>query len=225
MKTLAGIRVKNRHFQDASRGNGKKSRTRALILDTAIEILAEKGIERTSILELAERAGLSNASFYYHFRNKDELIDAVGGAVASTLVREVDEAITGVEQGTRRVALATMLFIERGVADPAWGGLIVHALVDLGEFREQIFSGIQKDVRIGIAQKRFDIADVPATYSMLLAMVGAAMRERLSDANATDIALNTAQAILRVLGTGPAEANRIAVEASKQIDQGLGEVR
>ncbi len=199
---------KARHFQDASQDDTKRLRTRALILDTAIAVLAKKGLERTSILEVAEQAGLSNGSFYYHFRNKAELIEAVAGAVAAALVREVDEAIAGVEQGTERVALATMLFIERGLQDPTWGRLIVNALAELGEFREQIFSGIRKDVRIGIKQGYFKTVDSPALYAMLLAIVGAAMREGLGRPDKSIPAM-AAEAILRVLGVEAAKAGLI----------------
>lgn len=214
-KTAA--KAKDRHFQEASSNDKKKSRTRALILDTAIKILAEKGIDRTSIAEVALQAGMSNGSFYYHFRDKTELIDAVAGAVAATLVQEVDQAIAHVDEGAHRVALATMLFIERGVADTSWGQLMVHALAELGEFREQIFAGIQKDVRIGIAQGRFDMPDEPALYSMLLAMVSAAMRERLTFGPSVDVAALAAQAILRVLGIEPKHAQAIVAEAQQQM--------
>ncbi len=209
----AAVRVKNRHFQDASSGDRKKSRTRGLILDAAIEILATRGIERASISEISERAGISNASFYYHFQDKNQLLDAVAGAVAATLVREVDDAIAGVEQGRDRVAMAAMLFIGRGVEDEAWGRLIVHALAEMREFREQISEGIGKDVLIGIQQGQFDVTLSPLLLSMLLGMVGAAMRERLKDLSVGGIDSVAASAVLRALGIPAKHAERIVANA------------
>jgi AcrR family transcriptional regulator len=164
-------------------------------------------------MEVAARAGLSNASFYYHFRNKAEMVDALAGAVAATLVQEVDGAIQDVQQGTQRVALASMMFIERAVHDPTWGRLIVHALAELREFREQIFSGIRKDVRIGISQGRFEAPDSPMLYAMLLGIVGAAIREHLDRRDDASISATAAEAILRVLGIEPREAAMLVAAA------------
>lgn len=219
MSTYSPRTKKSRHFQDASQDDTKRLRTRALILDTAIAVMAKKGIERTSVMEVAEQAGLSNGSFYYHFRNKTELVEAVAGAVAAALVREVDEAISGIEQGTQRVALATMLFIERGLQDPIWGRLIVHALSDLGEFREQIFAGIRKDVGIGIRQGYFKTVDSPALYAMLLAIVSASMREALVKRD-DSIPAMAAQAILRVLGIDIVAAETVVTNAKQTLRKG-----
>src|ERR1700761_9303543 len=163
--------AKQQHFQKVMSGGSKRIRTRALIIDTAIQIFAEKGLDRGSVAEITERAGLSNGSFYYHFPDKAALLEAIGGAVAATLVAEVDGAIEGVEQGSTRVALATMLFIIRGTADPAWGHLIVHALAAHGEFRERIAQGIHKDVRIGLDQGLFDVAASEPLFAILLGVV------------------------------------------------------
>jgi AcrR family transcriptional regulator len=189
-----------KYFQEESSGHSKRTRTRALILDTAIELMAEKGIERAAIAEITERAGIANGSFYYHFKDKAELIDAVAGAMAAALVQEVDIAIADIEKGAERVAVATMLFIERAAANPSWGSLLVLALPEMGEFREQIMEGIQKDVRIGIAQGVFDVEDRPEVYSMLLAVVAAALREHLASPRTKKAAWIAAELILRALG-------------------------
>lgn len=214
---VAGARrtpgAETRRFREASSGDGKKQRTRALLLDTAIEVFARRGIESASVLEITEAAGLSNGSFYYHFQDKDALVEAVGGAVAATLVRETDEAMVDLTRGPERVAFGTVTFIRRGVADPAWGRLIVRALADLGEFREQISSGIRKDVCIGIEQGHFDVQASPALYAMLLGIVGAAMHEWLLAPKEPGLDHAAAQAILRVLGVRASEAAQLSRSA------------
>lgn len=212
-------RPSERHFQEASSSDGKRSRTRALLLDTAISVFAAKGIEAASILEITEAAGLSNGSFYYHFRDKAALVEAVGGAVAATLVRETDEAMTAITKGTERVAFGGLFFIRRGRADPVWGRLIVRALADLGEFREQIIAGIRKDVEIGIEQQLFDVESVPSLYAMLLAIVAAAMHESLERRDAQGIDLLAAQSILRVLGVSPKAARTLTLKAAERLSQ------
>lgn len=206
---------RKRFFQEASLDQSKRVRTRALILDTAIELVAEKGIERASIAEITQRAGLSNGSFYYYFRDKTDLLDTVGGAMAAILVREVDDAIAHLDDGIERVAAASMLFVRRAVSAPTWGGLVVHALAELGEFREQISEGIQKDVRIGIEQGQFTVPSSPALSSLLLALVSAAIREHLADpVQNAGLEILTSQLILRALGVDANTAERVANRVS-----------
>lgn len=54
---------------------GDESRRR--ILDAAEELFAERGVERTSFVDIAERSGISRGSIPWHFKNKDGLVLAV----------------------------------------------------------------------------------------------------------------------------------------------------
>ena len=56
---------------------GDESRRR--ILDAAESLFAERGIERTSFVDISERAGISRGSIPWHFKNKDGLVMAVFG--------------------------------------------------------------------------------------------------------------------------------------------------
>lgn len=54
---------------------GDESRRR--ILDAAEELFAERGFDRTSFVDIAERSGISRGSIPWHFKNKDGLLIAV----------------------------------------------------------------------------------------------------------------------------------------------------
>ncbi len=56
---------------------GDESRRR--ILDAAEELFAERGFDRTSFVDIAERSGISRGSIPWHFKNKDGLVMAVVG--------------------------------------------------------------------------------------------------------------------------------------------------
>lgn len=51
--------------------------TRVLLLNAATELFAEKGVAATSFSTIARRAGLSPAMVHYHFKDREQLIDAV----------------------------------------------------------------------------------------------------------------------------------------------------
>ena len=52
-------------------------RTRSAIMDSARALLSESGISGTNMIEIAERAQVSRASLYNHFRDKGEVFVAL----------------------------------------------------------------------------------------------------------------------------------------------------
>ena len=54
----------------------KGDQTKALILETALEIFREKGYEQTTMRAIADKAKLSLGNAYYYFHSKEHLIQA-----------------------------------------------------------------------------------------------------------------------------------------------------
>ena len=52
-------------------------RTRQQILETAQRLFAELGYDATSLQMIADEMGLTKAAVYYHFRAKNEILDAI----------------------------------------------------------------------------------------------------------------------------------------------------
>lgn len=51
--------------------------TREQIIDTANRLFYEHGYEQTSFASIAQAVGISRGNFYYHFKTKDEILQAV----------------------------------------------------------------------------------------------------------------------------------------------------
>lgn len=51
--------------------------TRSRILDAALELFSEQGFEGTTLQQIADRLGFTKAALYYHFRSKDDLLEAL----------------------------------------------------------------------------------------------------------------------------------------------------
>ncbi len=54
----------------------KGEQTRAAILNTALEMFAERGYEETTMRAIAEKAGVALGNTYYYFRSKEHLVQA-----------------------------------------------------------------------------------------------------------------------------------------------------
>jgi len=53
--------------------------TRNRLIEAAIEVFSEKGYARTTVDDIAERAGSTRATFYLHFKTKSDLLSELIG--------------------------------------------------------------------------------------------------------------------------------------------------
>ncbi len=51
--------------------------TRSQIIDAAERCFSRKGVSHTSLAEIAKHAGVTRGAIYWHFENKDEVVDAL----------------------------------------------------------------------------------------------------------------------------------------------------
>lgn len=58
----------------------KRDRTRVALLEAARAVVREKGYGRTTLEEVAERAGMTTGAIYGNFKNRDDLFIAMGQA-------------------------------------------------------------------------------------------------------------------------------------------------
>jgi AcrR family transcriptional regulator len=55
----------------------KAEERRQQLIDTALEVFARKGFDKTSVRELAAAAGVAQGLMYHYFKSKDKLLEAV----------------------------------------------------------------------------------------------------------------------------------------------------
>lgn len=67
----------------------RRQQTRQRLMDAAITVFAEKGIEGASVEEISEAAGFTRGAFYSNFDSKDELCFALMRAIAERFLESV----------------------------------------------------------------------------------------------------------------------------------------
>lgn len=128
--------------QRALRSDAQASR--AALLAAAKELVAEDGLDALTVVAVAKRAGLNRSTAYQHFRQREELVDAVGVQFARELralfsePRELGEQIDFFTQHFRenpdiaRIWMFHLLRDDETVGKPGWDEY-VSALARLGK--------------------------------------------------------------------------------------------
>ena len=79
------------------------------ILDAAAELFVAKGYEETSTGDILDRVGIARGTLYYHFKSKEDILDALierinGDLIARSKAAAADQSLPVVE----RIVLAIM---------------------------------------------------------------------------------------------------------------------
>lgn len=56
------------------------------IIQAALQVLGEKGVNGLTITEIASRAGMSDANIYRHFKGKQEIFEALGDFIGEAVM-------------------------------------------------------------------------------------------------------------------------------------------
>lgn len=75
---------------ESMRGEIAETR-REQIIAAARSLYEERGIDRTSVKDIADRAGITRSLFYHYFSSRDEVTDAILDAYVDTFVAAVRE--------------------------------------------------------------------------------------------------------------------------------------
>jgi AcrR family transcriptional regulator len=127
----------------------KGERTRQRLLELAIEHFGRQGYRTTSVSEIARAAGLTQATAYAYFDNKESLFAAAVDTDATALVTEAHRALAGVPVREKLVAFLVELYDgldRRPLARRVLAGLEPEALphlIDLPAIR--LATGLMAD--------------------------------------------------------------------------------
>lgn len=67
--------------------------TRQRIIDTAVDLFADRGYDATSVADVIGRAGVAKGGFYHHFASKEALLYEVYGDLISRQLAALDEIL------------------------------------------------------------------------------------------------------------------------------------
>jgi AcrR family transcriptional regulator len=104
--------------------DGERTRlTRAAVVDRALALADQSGLDALTIRKLATELGVTPMALYWHFRGKDELLAGLAERVWSEIDLTVDRTAPWTEQ--IRALLESLLKVLR--AHPAAPGLLLHS--------------------------------------------------------------------------------------------------
>jgi hypothetical protein len=188
----------------------KSARTRAHLMDAAVEVFARDGFEAASVNEIALLADVANGTFYLHFKNKDDIAAHVVFGIAIRFARQMDEAMTEIDDAAARFCCATRQFIEIGVEQSNWGWVLIRSASFAPELLTQMGSYLRTDLERGVRQGEFTIDIDRFINDTILSKTLSVLAARLRGFAGEDTASRLSELVLRMLGYPHAQAHAVA---------------
>lgn len=155
--------------------------TSEAILDAALEVALEVGFRRTTIAEVARRAGVSRMTAYRYFTDNETLINSIQTREFSAMLQHVrqvvdaEHGLTSAErlavllaETVRQVSVHPIMRMTREI-DPSY--LFQYLVSRYGMTQLLGLYAIEDLLHSGVADSSLDLADVHATATMLLLAV------------------------------------------------------
>ena len=121
--------------------------TRLKIIAAALELFSKKGYSNTTLAMIAEEAGFSRGPIYWHFKNKDELYQAVLGFSQEPLEQLIEQC-----RGMKEQPLAAIEhFISewfRLLLENRWHRQSFEILLNKTELTEQMADTIKRERKL-----------------------------------------------------------------------------
>jgi AcrR family transcriptional regulator len=112
---------------------GRRTDTRERIQQVALELFADRGYDKTTLQEVAERLEITRPALYYHFRTKEAIL----ASVVERLVESIDELVSWArEQPSTLEARQEILRRISGLLEDQWRPLFRFAQVNQGVMGE-----------------------------------------------------------------------------------------
>jgi AcrR family transcriptional regulator len=89
---------------------------RSALIDTAVELIGERGVRGFSLTEASRRLGVAVSAPYAHFTDRDDLLAAVAVRACEVFYDELVRATGGCEQPADRLAAMAVAYVRFAAA-------------------------------------------------------------------------------------------------------------
>lgn len=187
-------------------------RTRARIRDAALRVMADKGVDGTSISDLASAAGVSRGTIYNYFPNVREVMRHIAAEISTEFSEAVDAANAPITDPAQRIANGMRQHFVRAARQPDWGRFMARFANSEETLRDNVQQHLFRDLSAGVQSGRFTLqADRMLALAVVIGGSTTTMMQAIVDKMLPDgTGEQVVELILRQLGVPVDEAHDIA---------------
>lgn len=196
----------------------RRAKMRRRLIEAAMLVFAEKGIERSQIDDVMKAADVSRGGFYGHFRSMPELLGAIGAELGNETMSLIEERVLEIPDPAERIAYGLLAYLQFAQTYPQFARFIAAAGANVSNPHNLVYEYLPPHIEAGHEAGRFDVHSTEVAVdliagTMLVAVIRIAA-ERATDAYCSGVIAG----ILMGMGMNKASARKLSVLKVKLIE-------
>lgn len=202
----------------------RRERMRMRLVESALHVFADKGLDAADIQDVIEHAKVSRGSFYNYFRTNEELMAAVLEALSNELLDLVDAVVTSRKDPAERVACGIRMVLHAARTHRLYARFAARVGIEKAVGNSLALQYLPRDIGAGMEAGQFHVASPMAalvlalgtTHGAICAMaMGAELPEEFPEEVAQHVllGLGMSRVVARKLVGKPIDAVRFPPEA------------
>lgn len=154
----------------------RQRRNRRALVDAARRVMSQKGIDGSTMLEIAERADVGAGTVYNYFKSKEELAIAVLEELMHELALKIEHVTNTFDDPAQVYAFGIRTVIDTATGDLRWQHLLPRPEVVANAMFHQMGPFAIRDLEHATTARRFKVDNASLTWKMAcFAIVGVAL--------------------------------------------------
>jgi AcrR family transcriptional regulator len=187
----------------------RRARMRARLLDSALALVAERGVAAASIDAIIAAARVSRGTFYKYFDAPDTLLRELALDLTNDILRAVHPLVLKHDDPAARIATGMRVVVRLAYSRPTVGSFFLRLGWPDIDRRHVLFDFVQRDLETGIRSGRFTAMPTLFALNIVAGTALGAIHAVLCKVSARDIAEQAAASALRALGIEAEQATRL----------------
>jgi len=196
----------------------RRERTRRSLIDGGRCVMARKGVEAATVLEIVREAGVSQPSFYNHFQSKEELADAIAADFFQSDAVFKHRIFEQLDDPAEAIAVNARHTLRVAIRDPIVAWVLVRGGAGRNLLRSSDSDELAKMLTVGIESGRFKQMNPRVAALVIRGAAFPLLQDILQGTAPADIELQFAELVLGMLGLSPDEARNVASRPEPEFD-------
>lgn len=135
----------------------RKEATRNKLVNAAVEIFSDKGVNNTNVNDITERADVAYGTFYNYFNSIEELPPQVIRKMIKDHVSQVQGKLEGIDDIVLIVAISVRELMNKVLSDKTMHWLSERPVIMVDELMSSLYDDADMHHRIGVEAGRFSL--------------------------------------------------------------------
>ena len=149
-----------------SRSERRRLRNRQALIDAAYRVMAEKGIDAATMVEIADLADVGAGTVYNYFTSKNDLVIAVMEQVMDRLSQRIEAVTNTFDDPAQVYAFGVRNVMIAAITDQRWRWLLRRSEVIAGAMYRVQGPYAIRDIRNAVARGRYKVEDADLAWSL-----------------------------------------------------------